>query len=415
MGREQIKTLVQKFGGSSVGDLDKIRFVAGKIKQSHDAGDRVVVVVSAMQGETDRLVAMAHKLSVIPEPRELDVLLATGEQVTIALLSIALMELGCKARSYIGSQVKIITDNAHNKARIVKIDHERINADLDAGKIVVIAGFQGVDEHGNVTTLGRGGSDTTAVAIAAALQADECQIYTDVDGVYTADPRLVPNAKRMDRITFEEMLELASLGAKVLQIRAVELAGRYSVPLRVLSTFHPGAGTLISYEDKSMEQHEIAGVAYNKHEARIMLRGIPEQPGFISKILEPISDAHIEVDMIVQNVAINGLTDFTFTVHRRDFAKTLSIVNPLADSLNVAEVLVDDKIAKLSLVGVGMRSHAGVASRMFKALGDIGVNIQLISTSEIKVSVILDEKYIELGVRTLHEALGLDKEPLQED
>lgn len=415
MGREQIKTLVQKFGGSSVGDLDKIRFVAGKIKQSHDAGDRVVVVVSAMQGETDRLVAMAHKLSVIPEPRELDVLLATGEQVTIALLSIALMELGCKARSYIGSQVKIITDNAHNKARIVKIDHERINADLDAGKIVVIAGFQGVDEHGNVTTLGRGGSDTTAVAIAAALQADECQIYTDVDGVYTADPRLVPNAKRMDRITFEEMLELASLGAKVLQIRAVELAGRYSVPLRVLSTFHPGAGTLISYEDKSMEQHEIAGVAYNKHEARIMLRGIPEQPGFISKILEPISDAHIEVDMIVQNVAINGLTDFTFTVHRRDFAKTLSIVNPLADSLNVAEVLVDDKIAKLSLVGVGMRSHAGVASRMFKALGDIGVNIQLISTSEIKVSVILDEKYIELGVRTLHEAFGLDKEPLQED
>jgi aspartate kinase len=415
MGREQIKTLVQKFGGSSVGDLDKIRFVAAKIKQSHDAGDRVVVVVSAMQGETDRLVAMAHKLSVIPAPRELDVLLATGEQVTIALLSIALMELGCQARSYIGSQVQIITDNAHNKARIVKIDNDKINADLDAGKIVVIAGFQGVDEHGNVTTLGRGGSDTTAVAIAAALNADECQIYTDVDGVYTADPRLVPNARRMERITFEEMLELASLGAKVLQIRAVELAGRYSVPLRVLSTFHPGAGTLISYEDKSMEQHEIAGVAYNKHEARIMLRGVPEQPGYISKILEPISDAHIEVDMIVQNVAINGLTDFTFTVHRRDFAKTMSIISPLADSLNVAEVLTDDKIAKLSLVGVGMRSHAGVASKMFKALGDIGVNIQLISTSEIKVSVILDEKYIELGVRTLHEAFGLDKEPLQED
>lgn len=415
MGREQIKTLVQKFGGSSVGDLDKIRFVAAKIKQSHDAGNRVVVVVSAMQGETDCLVAMAHKLSAIPAPRELDVLLATGEQVTIALLSIALTELGCQARSYIGSQVKIITDNAHNKARIVKIDHENINADLDAGKIVVIAGFQGVDEHGNVTTLGRGGSDTTAVAIAAALKADECQIYTDVDGVYTADPRLVPDARRMDHITFEEMLELASLGAKVLQIRAVELAGRYSVPLRVLSTFDPGVGTLISYEDKSMEQHEIAGVAYNKHEARIMLRGVPEQPGFISKILEPISDAHIEVDMIVQNVAISGLTDFTFTVHRRDFAKTMSIINPLADALNVVEVLVDDKVAKLSLVGVGMRSHAGVASKMFKALGDIGVNIQLISTSEIKVSVILDEKYIELGVRTLHEAFGLDKEPLQED
>ncbi len=414
MGREQIKTLVQKFGGSSVGDLEKIRFVAAKIKQSYDAGHRVVVVVSAMQGETDRLVAMAHKLSVLPEPRELDVLLATGEQVTIALLCIALMEIGCPARSYIGSQVKIITDNAHNKARIVKIDNEKINADLDASKIVVIAGFQGVDEHGNVTTLGRGGSDTTAVAIAAALQADECQIYTDVDGVYTADPRLVPNARRMDRITFEEMLELASLGAKVLQIRAVELAGRYSVPLRVLSTFHSGSGTLISYEDKSMEQHEIAGVAYNKHEARIMLRGVPDHPGFISKILGPISEAHIEVDMIVQNVAIKGLTDFTFTVHRRDFAKTLSIINPLAEALKVGEVLVDDKIAKLSLVGVGMRSHAGVASKMFKALGDIGVTIQLISTSEIKVSVILDEKYIELGVRTLHEAFGLEK-PLQED
>lgn len=415
MGREQIKTLVQKFGGSSVSDIDNIRVVAEKIKQSHDLGNRIVIVVSAMQGETDRLLAMAHKLSILPEPRELDVLLATGEQVTIALLSIALMELGCSARSYIGGQVKIITDNAHNKARIINIDQEKINADLDAGVIVVIAGFQGVDENGNVTTLGRGGSDTTAVAIAAALHADECQIYTDVDGVYTADPRLVPNARRMNRVTFEEMLELASLGAKVLQIRSVELAGRYSVPLRVLSTFNPGSGTLISYEDKTMEQHEIAGVAYNKHEARIMLRGVPDHPSFVSKILEPISEANIEIDMIVQNVAINGLTDFTFTVHRRDFNKTMSIVNSLAGVLNIAEVLGDDKIAKLSLVGVGMRSHAGVASKMFKALGDIGVNIQLISTSEIKVSVILDEKYIELGVRTLHEAFGLDKEPLQED
>lgn len=366
-----------------------------------------------MQGETDRLVAMAHKLAIMPDPRELDVLLATGEQVTIALLSILLMELGCQARSYTGSQVKIITDNVHNKARIVKIDRDKIKTDLDSGKIVVIAGFQGVDEHGNVTTLGRGGSDTTAVAIAAALQADECQIYTDVDGVYTADPRLVPSARRMERVTFEEMLELASLGAKVLQIRSVELAGRYSVPLRVLSTFHPGTGTLISYEDKTVEQHEIAGVAYNKHEARIMLRGVPDRPGFISSILEPISDANIDVDMIVQNVAINGATDFTFTVHRRDFIKLMAILNPLAEKLNIAEILTDDKVAKLSLVGVGMRSHAGVASKMFRALSDIGVNIQLISTSEIKVSVILDEKYIELGVRTLHEAFKLDKEPAQ--
>lgn len=407
--------LVQKFGGSSVADLDRIKLVAEKIKQTHADGNQVVVVVSAMQGETDRLVELAHALGALPDPREMDVLLSTGEQVTIALLSIALMELQCQARSYTGSQVKIITDSSHTKARIVKIDHEKITADLQAGKIVVVAGFQGIDELGNFTTLGRGGSDTTAVALAAALKADECQIYTDVDGVYTADPRLVPTARLMARITFEEMLELASLGAKVLQIRAVELAGRYNVPLRVLSTFNSGSGTLISYEDCNMEQHEIAGVAYNKHEARIMLRGVIDAPGFASKILGPISEANIEVDMIVKNAAINGLTDFTFTVHRRDFNRTMSIISPLIDELQIQEVLVDEKIAKLSLVGVGMRSHAGVAYRMFKALGDIGVNIQLISTSEIKVSVILDEKYIELGVRTLHEAFGLDKEPIQED
>lgn len=407
--------LVQKFGGTSVGDLDKIAQVATKILQAHQAGHKIVVVVSAMSGETDNLVAMAHKLAVIPDPRELDVLLATGEQVTIALLSIALIEMGCAARSYTGSQVRIVTDRVHNKARIVKIDQDKINLDLAAGKIVIVAGFQGTDEDGNITTLGRGGSDTTAVALAAALNADECQIFTDVDGVYTADPRIVSDARRMQRVTFEEMLELASLGAKVLQIRAVEFAGRYNIPLRVLSTFGEGPGTLISYEDVKMEHQIVSGVAYNRDEARIMLRGVPDLPGFAGKILSPICDANIEVDMIVQNVASNGLTDFTFTVHRYDFKRAMGIIKPLADDLGILEILSDDKIAKLSLVGVGMRSHAGIASKMFSVLGSVGANIQLIATSEIKVSVILDEKYIELGVRALHEAFGLDKEPLQED
>ncbi len=407
--------LVQKFGGTSVGDLDKIAQVAAKILQAHQSGHKIVVVVSAMSGETDNLVAMAHKLAVIPDPRELDVLLATGEQVTIALLSIALIEMGCAARSYTGSQVRIVTDRVHNKARIVKIDQEKINLDLAAGKIVIVAGFQGTDEDGNITTLGRGGSDTTAVALAAALNADECQIFTDVDGVYTADPRIVSDARRMQRVTFEEMLELASLGAKVLQIRAVEFAGRYNIPLRVLSTFGEGLGTLISYEDVKMEHQIVSGVAYNRDEARIMLRGVPDLPGFAGKILSPICDANIEVDMIVQNVASNGLTDFTFTVHRYDFKRAMGIIKPLADDLGILEILSDDKIAKLSLVGVGMRSHAGIASKMFSVLGSIGANIQLIATSEIKVSVILDEKYIELGVRALHEAFGLGKEPLQED
>jgi aspartate kinase len=407
--------LVQKFGGTSVGDLDKIKLVAAKINKTRQAGHQVVVVVSAMSGETDSLVTMAHKLSAMPEPREIDVLLSTGEQVTIALLTIALIELGCAARSYTGSQVSIVTDNVHNKARILKIDQEKISADLQAGKVVVVAGFQGTDEEGNITTLGRGGSDTTAVALAAALKADECQIYTDVAGVFTADPRIVNNARHMQRVTFEEMLELASLGAKVLQIRAVEFAGRYNVPLRVLSTFEDGPGTLISYEDLKMEHQIVSGVAYNRDEARILLRGVPDAPGFAGKILGPISDANIEVDMIVQNIARDGLTDFTFTVHHRDFKRTMSIISPLADELGVQEVLIDEKIAKLSLVGVGMRSHAGIASKMFQVLGAEGVNIQLIATSEIKVSVILDEKYIELGVRALHEAFGLDKEPSQED
>jgi len=406
--------LVQKFGGTSVGDLEKIKLVAAKINATHQAGHQVLVVVSAMSGETDSLVAMAHQVSTNPDPREVDVLLATGEQVTIALLSLALIELGCPARSYTGSQVRITTDNVHNKARILKIDQEKINSDLKSGRVVVVAGFQGTDEDNNITTLGRGGSDTTAVALAAALNADECQIYTDVDGVYTADPRVVSNARRMDYVTFEEMLELASLGAKVLQIRAVEFAGRYNVPLRVLSTFEDGPGTLISYEDLKMEQQRITGVAYNRDEARILLRGVPDEPGFAAKILEPISDANIEVDMIVQNISIDGFTDFTFTVHRRDFNNAMAIIRPLADKLNFREVLVDDKIAKLSLVGVGMRSHAGIASKMFKVLGAEGVNIQLISTSEIKVSVIFDEKYIELGVRSLHEAFGLGKELVKE-
>ncbi len=406
--------IIQKFGGSSVANLEKIKFVAQKIALQHAAGNQVVVVVSAMQGETDRLVNMAQALSDLPDPREFDVLLATGEQITIALLSIALQELGCAARSYTGGQVKILTDSAHTKARILNIDVNNIIADLQANKVVVVAGFQGVDDLGNITTLGRGGSDTTAVALAAVLQADECQIFTDVDGVYTADPRIVPNAQRMARVSFEEMLELASLGAKVLQIRSVELAGRFNVPLRVLSTFTPGAGTLITYEDDTMEQRIIAGIAHSNQEARIILRGISDMPEFVSKILSPIGAANIEIDMIMQNLSLNGLTDFTFTVHRRDLQRTMSIITPVAADLNVGEVFVDDHVAKLSLVGVGMRSHAAITSKMFKALSDIGVNIQLISTSEIKVSVILDEKHIEAGVRALHSAFELEKELIED-
>ncbi len=363
-----------------------------------------------MSGETNRLVDLAGAISDTPTPRELDVLLATGEQVTIALLSMALEKRGCPARSYTGSQVHILTDSAHNKARIREIDDKRVHADLRAGRVVVVAGFQGADEHGNITTLGRGGSDTTAVALAAALKADECQIYTDVDGVYTTDPRVVPNARRLDRITFEEMLEMASLGSKVLQIRSVSFAGRYNVPLRVLSSFEEGEGTLITYEEEEMEDVLISGIAFNRDEAKLTVIGVPDTPGVAYKLLGPIASANIEVDMIVQNIAPDGATtDFTFTVHRNDYKRAMSILESTARELGAREVSGDNRIVKISLVGVGMRSHAGIASTMFEALAREGINIRMISTSEIKISVVVDEKYLELGVRALHDAFHLDQ------
>jgi len=400
--------IVQKYGGTSVGSVERIQAVAAKVKQSRDAGHQVVVVVSAMSGETDRLVGLAHALQERPSPRELDVLLSTGEQVTIALLSMALEALRCPARSYTGSQVQVRTDSAHNKARIRDIDGARVRADLDAGRVVVVAGFQGIDEQGNITTLGRGGSDTSAVAMAAALKADECQIYTDVDGVYTTDPRIEPKARRLARITFEEMLEMASLGSKVLQIRAVEFAGKYQVPLRVLSSFEGGEGTLITFEESNVEEAKIAGIAFAKDEAKLTVLGVPDQPGVAHKILGPISDANIEVDMIIQNIAADAkTTDFTFTVHRNDYARALEILQSTAKNLGAREVQGDERIVKISLVGVGMRSHAGIASGMFEALAREGINIRMISTSEIKISVVIDEKYLELGVRALHDAFGL--------
>jgi aspartate kinase len=400
--------IVQKYGGTSVGTTERIEHVADKIKGWRDKDYDVVVVVSAMSGETNRLVALADEISDKPVPRELDVLLSTGEQVTIALLSMALEKRGCAARSYTGSQVHIRTDNAHNKARIREIEDKRIHADLAAGRVVVVAGFQGVDDDGNITTLGRGGSDTTAVGLAAALKADECQIYTDVDGVYTTDPRMVPDARRLERITFDEMLEMASLGSKVLQIRAVSFAGRYNVPLRVLSSFEEGEGTLITYEDEKMEQALISGIAFNKDEAKLTIMGVPDKPGVAHQLLGPIADANIEVDMIIQNVAPDdATTDFTFTVHRNDYDRALEILSRIADELGAREVSGDNAIVKISLVGVGMRSHAGIASTMFAALAKEGVNIRMISTSEIKISVVVDEKYLELGVRTLHEAFDL--------
>lgn len=400
--------IVQKYGGTSVGSVERIQAVAQKVKQYRDQGSSLVVVVSAMSGETDRLIGLAKAIQDQPFPRELDVLLSTGEQVTIALLSMALEAIGCSARSYTGAQVQVHTDNAHNKARIRDIDDARVRADLDAGRVVVVAGFQGIDEQGNITTLGRGGSDTSAVAMAAALKADECQIYTDVDGVYTTDPRVEPKACKLDRITFEEMLEMASLGSKVLQIRAVEFAGKYKVPLRVLSSFEEGEGTLISFEEGKMEEAKIAGIAFAKDEAKLTVLGVPDQPGVAHKILGPVSDANIEVDMIIQNIGPDArTTDFTFTVHRNDYARAMAIVRNTADSLSAREVLGDEKIVKLSLVGVGMRSHAGIASRMFEALAKEGINIRMISTSEIKISVVIDEKYLELGVRTLHDAFDL--------
>ncbi len=402
--------IVQKYGGTSVGSVERIQNVAQRVKRWRDRGDQVVVVVSAMSGETDRLIGLAKALQERPLPRELDVLLATGEQVTIALLAMGLDQIGCPARSYTGAQVQILTDSAHNKARIREIEGTNIRADLDAGSVVVVAGFQGVDEDGNITTLGRGGSDTSAVAVAAALHADECQIYTDVDGVYTTDPRVEPRARKLDRITFEEMLEMASLGSKVLQIRSVEFAGKYRVPLRVLSSFEEGEGTLISLEEDAVEQAVISGIAFARDEAKLTILGVPDQPGVAYKILGPIADANIEVDMIIQNIAADeATTDFTFTVHRSEYQRALEILKGTAASLAARQVLGDDRIAKISIVGVGMRSHAGIASKMFAALAKEGINIRMISTSEIKISVVVDEKYLELGVRTLHSAFGLDK------
>ncbi|AKT29746.1 aspartate kinase [Pseudomonas syringae pv. actinidiae] len=401
--------IVQKFGGTSVGSVERIEQVADKVKKFREAGDDLVVVLSAMSGETNRLIELARQISDQPVPRELDVIVSTGEQVTIALLAMALMKRGVPAVSYTGNQVRILTDSAHNKARILQIDDQKIRSDLKAGRVVVVAGFQGVDEHGNITTLGRGGSDTTGVALAAALKADECQIYTDVDGVYTTDPRVVSQAQRLDKITFEEMLEMASLGSKVLQIRAVEFAGKYNVPLRVLHSFKEGPGTLITIdEEESMEQPIISGIAFNRDEAKLTIRGVPDTPGVAFKILGPISAANIEVDMIVQNVAHDNTTDFTFTIHRNDYQAALQVLETTAREISAREVSGDTKIAKVSIVGVGMRSHAGVASRMFEALAKESINIQMISTSEIKVSVVIEEKYLELAVRALHTAFELD-------
>ncbi|MBI5329596.1 MAG: aspartate kinase [Betaproteobacteria bacterium] len=406
--------IVQKYGGTSVGTIDRIRNVAQRVAKFKMLGHQVVVVLSAMSGETNRLIALAKEIQTVPDPREMDVLVSTGEQVTIALLAMALKDLGLKAKSYTGSQVRIVTDDAYTKARILSIDEENLRADLDAGHVVVVAGFQGVDETGNITTLGRGGSDTTGVALAAALKADECQIYTDVDGVYTTDPRIVPEARKLDAITFEEMLELASLGSKVLQIRSVEFAGKYKVKLRVLSSFvdingSEGEGTLITFEEDSMEQAIISGIAFNRDEAKLTVLGVPDRPGIAAAILGPIADANIDVDMIVQNVGANNTTDFTFTVHRSEMKKALEVLAQVKEEIGAREVTSDDKIAKVSIVGVGMRTHAGIASKMFRSLAGENINIQMISTSEIKISVVVEDKYMELAVRVLHQAFELEK------
>ena len=404
--------IVQKFGGTSVGTVDKIRQVAEKVSKFHGNGDRIVVVVSAMSGETNRLVALAQEMQERPVPRELDVLLSTGEQVTIGLLCMALDEIGVSAISFTGSQVQLLTDDSHTKARIRRVDDKKIQQELEKGNVVVVAGFQGVDEAGNITTLGRGGSDTTAVALAAGLGADECQIYTDVDGVYTTDPRVVDKAKRLSHISFDEMLEMASMGSKVLQIRAVEFAGKYNVPLRVMHSFQDGPGTLITLEGaEEMETPTIAGIAFNKDEAKVTLLGVPDTPGVAHQILGPVGAANIEVDVIVQNVAPDNSTDFTFTVSRGELAQTKEVLADAVASLNARELRTDDTIAKVSVVGVGMRSHAGVASKMFETLSESGINIQMITTSEIKISVIIEEKYLELAVRSLHTAFELDGDP----
>jgi aspartate kinase len=403
--------VVQKYGGTSVGTPERIKNVARRIAKWRARGHQVAVVVSAMSGETNRLIGLAREVQTHPDPRELDVMVSTGEQVTIGLLAMALMELGLKSKSYTGAQAGILTDSAFTKARILKIDETRMQADLASGYVVVVAGFQGVDGRGNITTLGRGGSDTTGVALAAALNAEECQIYTDVDGVYTTDPRIVPEARRLRTITFEEMLEMASLGSKVLQIRSVEFAGKYKVRLRVLSSFEEeGEGTLITFEeDENMEQAIISGIAFNRDEAKITVLGVPDRPGIAYQILGPIGDANVDVDMIVQNVGHDGLTDFSFTVHRDDYHKTLGILEPVVKHIEARGIISGDKIAKVSIVGVGMRSHAGIASAAFRCLAEEGINIEMISTSEIKISVVIDEKYTELAVRVLHKVFELDQ------
>ena len=403
--------LVQKFGGNSVATAERIESVADKICGFHNRGNNIVVVVSAMSGETNRLIELANRIDKTASPREMDVLLSTGEQVTVALLCIALHKRGCKAKSYVGSQIPILTDNAYSKARILDIEPSLMQKDLAKGQVIVVAGFQGVDEQGNITTLGRGGSDTTAVALAVALKAEECQIYTDVDGVYTTDPRVVENARRLDRITFEEMLEMASQGSKVLQIRAVEFAGKYKIPLRVLSTFNEGSGTLITLEDNlNMEKPIVSGIAFNRDEAKLTVRGIPDIPGSAARILGAVGRANIEVDVIVQNVAQDKTASLTFTVHRNEMKKAEDVLNKVAIELGATSVESDENIAKLALVGVGMRSHAGVAATMFDTLGKENVNIQMISTSEIKITVVIAENLLDLSVRSLHSIFGLDQD-----
>ncbi|MEF8730840.1 MAG: aspartate kinase [Candidatus Accumulibacter meliphilus] len=405
--------IVQKFGGTSVASTDRIKNVAKRVARWQAAGHDVIVVPSAMAGETNRLIALAKEISPSPDPRELDVIASTGEQVTIALLAMAMHAEGLKARSFTGSQVTVLTDSAFTKARILKIDETRIRKALAEGNVVVVAGFQGADEHGNITTLGRGGSDTSAVALAAALKADECQIYTDVDGVYTTDPRVEPEARKLDTITFEEMLEMASLGSKVLQIRSVEFAGKYKVKLRVLSSFEDeGEGTLITVEEKStMEEPVISGIAFNRDEAKLTMLGVPDRPGIAYQILGPIADANIDVDMIIQNIGRDDTTDFSFTVHRSDYSKALAILETVRQKIGARDLSGDTGTCKVSAVGVGMRSHPGVASKMFGALAKEGINLQMISTSEIKISVVIEEKYLELAVRVLHKAFGLEKPP----
>ena len=403
--------IVQKYGGTSVASPDRIKSVARRVARFRAQGHQVVVVLSAMSGETNRLIALTKEVASNPTPRELDVVVSTGEQVTIGLLCMALEDIGVAAKSYTGGQVRILTDSLHTKARILNIDEAPVRKDLDEGKVVVVAGFQGVDEHGNITTLGRGGSDTTAVALAAALNGDECQIYTDVDGVYTTDPRIVPEARKLDTITFEEMLEMASLGSKVLQIRSVEFAGKYKVKLRVLSSFEDreGEGTLITVEeDKNMEQPVISGIAFSRDEAKITVIGVPDKPGIAYQILGPIADANIDVDMIIQNVGHDGATDFSFTVVRADLAKAVKVLEGVQSHIGARSIETDGAMCKVSIVGVGMRSHPGVASQMFRTLAEEGINIRMISTSEIKISVVIDDKYLELAVRALHKAFGLD-------